>query len=157
MFGDEEAEEQKRVLLRRIAQETKGKIKASLIHYVDDEEKNKLDMPPLHVDPTAMDLAAEKKPTRFRFALRDISSSNSNKRTVICTRSGRLRWATPLEEARRSWNERPNQMDFLKNKDVVAKYADFDKDDHLVLELAKARRARRQKFVEEVKARSEAS
>lgn len=154
LFFDEEQEAEKKALLQRIAKETKGKLKASLQHYVDDEEKRKLDAPPTHIDPAAMELALSLKPSRFKFALRDTSLSNKYKRTTICTRQGQLRWATPLEEARRSWSDRPTQMNFLNNKKILEKYNDFDKDDYLMLELAKAKRARRQAFVAEVAAKN---
>ena len=88
LFFDEEQEAEKKALLQRIAKETKGKLKASLQHYVDDEEKRKLDAPPTHIDPAAMELALSLKPSRFKFALRDTSLSNKYKRTTICTRQG---------------------------------------------------------------------
>jgi len=71
-------------------------------------------------------------------------------RTVIRTRNGRLRYATPLEESKRSWRIRPRAVDAqLANilphyRDrLVAPYLDPDQDEEAVLALRAQRKSRR--------------
>ncbi len=55
-----------------------------------------------------------------------------------------IRKATPLEEAQRTWNTRPTELDIQFNsviehhaRKVVTPYSNLDKDDHLTVEIAK--------------------
>jgi hypothetical protein len=97
------------------------------------------------------------KSGRWKFAFRDLSKKNNlggidhgqqkNRRTVICTRSGTLRYATPLEEAKRSWTRNPTHMDLINHKKQIAKFVDFDGDDHLTKGLALEKLNRRKKMI----------
>jgi hypothetical protein len=69
------------------------------------------------------------------------------KGTIICTRSGVLRPATPLEESRRSWTRTPSHMDYVKNQASVDRFVDFDGDDYLTKELAAKKLSRRKKAI----------
>ena len=107
-------------LLDRIEKETKAKVDITPDHFFHDNNKNiindikqqkenilanKTEIRE-HMEETLKSrLDIFEKFSRFKFAFKDLStqSVNENKPTMIRTRSGLWRVATPLEEFNRSW------------------------------------------------------
>jgi hypothetical protein len=95
------------------------------------------------------------KPSRWKLAYRDLSKTvvDENpdsaryvqKKTIICTRKGSLRYATPLEEAKRSWTRNPTHMDLINHREQVQRFVDFDADDHLTKQIANEKLEKRKK------------
>lgn len=168
LFGDEEFAAQQKSLLERIAAETKGRRVKDLDFYLSTATRydgSAIDgTPPGRLDaPHASKPAEAEKPGRWKFAYKDLSKSSvlgdddngkRNKRTVICTRQGGLRFATPLEEAKRSWTRNPTQMDMINHKEQIAKFINVDGDDHLTKQLANNKLERRKKLIQERSERS---
>ena len=67
-----------------------------------------------------------------------------------------IRKATPLEEAQRTWNTRPSQVDVQFNsliehhaQQLVKPFLNRDKDDHLTAEIAKKKLEKTKKLESE--------
>lgn len=71
---------------------------------------------------------------RWKFAFKDTSQLRQSQPTMIRTRTGKLRPATPLEELGRSWyGKKPNFMDRkVLYEQKYHKYADPDGDEHIL-------------------------
>lgn len=131
LFGDDEYEEQKRRLLKRIKTETKSTL--------SDEMESFLNLDSTVVDPAAVthpkEISQEKDidvtKSRWKYAYKDLSTFSKLKSvpTMIRTRHGRWRAATPLEELHRSWVQKPTQIDMETFRSKFDKYLDFDGDD----------------------------
>lgn len=148
LFGDdeEELEAAKKSLLKRIEKETKASLKKPLD--VDDLLKNSAESTVKESFPYDRN---SDNISRWKFAYLDLSkviddknfsssnklkgNVNENKKliTIVRTRKGNLRTATPLEEAYRSWAPKGHvsevAMNFSKHK--LSKYFDYDKDEQL--------------------------
>jgi len=148
LFGDdeEELEAAKKRLLKRIEKETKASLKKPLD--VDDLLKDSAESSVKESFPYERNID---NISRWKFAYLDLSkvidekelignsklkgNVNENKKlvTIVRTRKGNLRTATPLEEAYRSWAPKGHisevAMHFSKHK--LEKYFDFDKDELL--------------------------
>ena len=59
----------------------------------------------------------------------------------------RLRIATPLEEARRSWVQNPTDLDLGFFHKQLERFRDPDNDDEIATRLVEGRRARLQKLM----------
>jgi len=148
LFGDEEEELEaaKKRLMKRVERETRASLKKPLD--VDDLLVNTAE--PINIDSFPQD--GNNTLNRWKFAYLDLSkviddknkksgklqgNVNENKKlvTVVRTRKGLIRTATPLEEAYRSWAPKGHisevAMEFSKSK--LQKYVDYDKDEAEVL------------------------
>lgn len=158
LFGDEEFESKKSELLARIAAETKGQRIKDLDYYFADST---YDGSPISTSTSTSEADAPstsvdiEKPSRWKLAYRDLSKTvvDENpdsaryvqKKTIICTRKGSLRYATPLEEAKRSWTRNPTHMDLINHREQVQRFVDFDADDHLTKQIANEKLEKRKK------------
>ncbi len=64
----------------------------------------------------------------------------------------RLRAATPLEEARRSWVQNPTDLDLGFFHKQLERFRDPDADDEVATRLVEGRRTRQQKLKEQASA-----
>jgi hypothetical protein len=154
LFGDEEYEEQKRRLLRRLFTETKAQPLEGVDHFlasysaspspslVEGEEKEVGEKEKEREEALLPPFRPRPGESRWKFAFKDLSHE-AERPTVICTRGGQLRIATPLEEMGRSWRRKPGYLDMVVNKARIARYENFDGDDHLPLELKQRKTERR--------------
>ena len=143
LFDDDGMASAKEVLLKRVATETKampvGGLERFLAKNGDAMEK------PLAV--AAASTAAVAAPSRWKFALRDLAEPKA--KTRIRTRTGGLRYATPLEEARRSWVKNPTGLDFGFYQSQLQQFHDPDADDQLAVQLTVNRRVKHQNLSEQ--------
>ena len=145
LFDDDGMESAKELLLKRVATETKASPVDGFERFlaaakgVDGKET------PVAVAATAA--ATGPSPSRWKFALRDLADPKA--KTRIRTRTGSLRYATPLEEARRSWVKNPTGLDFGFFQSQLQKFHDPDADDQLAVKLTVDRRMKHQKLMEE--------
>lgn len=169
LFGDDEEELQaaKKKLLQRVERETRASLKKPLD--VDDLLVNSVQSSIAESFPQDI---TNNTINRWKFAYLDLSKvtddkdKNTNKLkgnvnehkkvvTVVRTRQGAIRTATPLEEAYRSWAPKGHisevAMEFSKAK--LSKYVDYDKDDKLAAE-KKAKKLERYKAIKKSAAAS---
>jgi hypothetical protein len=145
LFDDDGMESAKELLLKRVATETKASPVDGFERFlaaakgVDGKET------PVAVAATAATTGPS--PSRWKFALRDLADPKA--KTRIRTRTGGLRYATPLEEARRSWVKNPTGLDFGFFQSQLQKFHDPDADDQLAVKLTVDRRIKHQKLMEE--------
>eukprot|EP01033_Poteriospumella_lacustris_P017451 gene17451-12477_t len=143
---DDEIEQEKQQLLKKIEQQTRGTVERNVQFYHDQFNGNDFKAPAAPGDGK----------TRWKFAFRDLSkvqelrATQKNKAepadvpTLIRTRGGKMRVATPIEESSRSWSKKPRYIDqqftkmfaHLSNK-FVKPFENVDGDDHLTQELGK--------------------
>lgn len=146
LFGDdeEELEAAKNRLLKRVERETRASLKKPLD--VDDLLVNTIE--PSTMQSFPQDNNDDNNINRWKFAFLDLSkviddkekktsrlqgNVNENKKlvTVVRTRKGAIRTATPLEEAYRSWAPKGHisevAMKFSQQK--LSKYNDYDNDE----------------------------
>lgn len=105
------------------------------------------------------DSAPEPSFCRWKFAFRDLTGEDSNlsrkqrkmaiapppTAVVMCTRNGRLRAPTLLEQSGRSWGRPATTLDlqFHSHSEELKAMIDFDKDEHLLRKKIDEKRARR--------------
>ena len=152
LFGDEEEAEVKKYLLKKIAEEKKVVKPIDFDTYLDknyDETGFKNILKPIKKD-IKYDDQLKKEITaksdinisRWKLAFKDTSASVSQS-TLIRTRSGSLREASPLEEASRSWSQRPTYMERLIADKKIQKYKDPDGDDLILQQIISRKLAER--------------
>lgn len=148
LLGDEEFEEEKKILLKRVAEETSAIVRPNVHTYVQQHEDLK------DVKITNME-ARKTEPIRWKLAFRELTPDGKKQPTVIRTRTGSIRRATPLEEMQRSWNARPLPMDVQLaetfehfSEKLVKPYTDVDKEDHLTSRISLSMRDKRKKAKE---------
>lgn len=153
LLGDEEFEEEKKRLLKRVAEETSAVVRPDVHAYVQQSEDLK--------DVKIANMESKKSdPIRWKFAFRELTPDGKKQPTVIRTRTGSIRRATPLEEMQRSWNTRPLPIDVQLAKTfdhfsekLVKPFTDVDKEDHLTSSITLNRREKRKKAKETANAK----
>lgn len=144
LFGDDDGfEAHRRSLLKRIQAETRGEVSSdssgrSFLNQWDEIQDRA-------VPEAANDAAVPTEQLgRWKIAFRDLSAKGAHEQpTMIRTRRGKWRTATPLEESGRSWTRAPNKVDMALNRERVAQWADPDGDEEEVRQLILAKTARR--------------
>jgi len=162
LLRDGTAKAAEKRLLLRIEKETR----AQLEHDVDHYERMYSDQAPLppvlqqHEAPLIPPSSADAPLSRWKLAFQDLSTNASGSespgqlripgRTIVRTRTGSLRFATPLEESNRSWRVRPTGVDVQLaallphfNQRLVAPYTNVDGDDQLVADMKQRRKSQR--------------
>ena len=132
-FKDHEEEENIRVLKQMIVRDTKAKVEPS----VDDFFRNSSNSeeeglhPPLPSEQPNNANVKTNTLSRWKFAFRDTSKSLQEGRpmTMVRTRRGGWRAATPLEESQRSWSPKPTHLNHELNKHRYEKFLDPDADE----------------------------
>lgn len=93
--------------------------------------------------------------SRWKIAFRDLSLDKDHP-TMIRTRSGKWRQATPLEEIKRSWRKHPTELDMRLYEDKIAPFVDPDGDEDSARQLSVAKTERRKQLLEERKEKANA-
>lgn len=163
LFGDADKVKDRDDMLNNLSEKTKAKIVKDVNYYVESYQESSSSIKRPNVESNNVN--------RWKFAFRDLSFMNHKEylsaerkskegviprilpsSTMIRTRTGKWRKANPLEEATRSWNPRPTDLDFKFNRNLIQKYLDdFDKDDHLLKEKLAIRKQRREQVANEKK------
>jgi hypothetical protein len=165
---DEEIQTEKDMLLKRIEQQTRATVDRNTEFFhntfagqeVNAEAKSD----------------AKEKAMRWKLAFRDLGKVDQIRAflkdksqvvdapTLIRSRTGRMRTATPLEESFRSWTKKPTYIDRLFTESFehlsskyVKPFADIDGDDHLTAELGKEKQKEIRINAAKARANAEAS
>ena len=152
LFGDEQYEQKMADLMLKLTRDTKSRPTENMERYLKRFELKKELEGKLYDKNNYVDTnrpSDPKKYSRWKWAFRDLSHFKGkdkkksplhkevlmDERTVIVTRKGQLRPATPLEEAFRSWTKHPKELDLYTNRGKIAKYKNFDGDDDMTEKL----------------------
>ena len=130
LFGDDGAfEEARQKLIEDIERETR----ATITEEVEEgptflHQTQKADNRILSEQENRAGVRTDKL-SRWKFAFKDLSKPKSYP-TMIRTRRGGWRQATPLEEATRSWLRNPSLLDKEMYRDDLEKWRDPDEDEY---------------------------
>jgi len=141
LLGDDDYEAKLDDIRRMIIEDTRARPAAEFPSYVRSHAKrNALEL--IEKQP----LPADREPGfmyKSKLAYRDISLGRTVP-TIVRTRTGKLRLATPLEEAKRSWNKPPCHLDMKYHEKLIATFNDPDGDEEAYLAYrAKKKEARK--------------
>lgn len=151
LFGDEEGFEDYRAdLIRRIEEETKAETEVGsgaepvflrmaerLAAAAPADAENTANVPTAQLG-------------RWKWAFRDLSKKSAQP-TMVRTRRGDWRQASPLEEAQRSWVRIPTQVDMEIHREKIKQWLDPDSDEAEVQKLVLEKTARRKAQLAEAK------
>lgn len=147
VFGDDTLEAERARLRNKLAVATRAKYEPQV---KDIMGKQRDDTSTTHAKPVDNRAGV---PTdtfmRAKFAFLDTSSEKSEDgATLIRTRDGRIRKATPLEEMQTSWSGRhPNYLEIALHEEMMKMHVDPDKDDNTVQGVVDNRRKHRQSVI----------
>ena len=146
LFGDDDGFEKARVkLIADIEKETKATVtedvdaRPAFLRDADSGGSSKYELP------AEMPNGAKVETTqlsRWKFAFKDLSKPKDFP-TMVRTRRGAWRQATPLEEATRSWLKNPSPLDRELYKEQTKHWEDFDGDLEAASRLSTDKLARR--------------
>ena len=151
LFDDEGEEEEKRKLIKRVKDETRAVPDTDIFTYINKDAAN------LKVSSVndSINNGERTKINRWKFGFKDLSAAGKNARTVIYTRGGKLRYANPLEESKRSWvANQPSLVDLALNKSSIERYQDYDNDMVKVQEFVKSKSIRNTLILNEKNAKA---
>jgi hypothetical protein len=153
LFDDEDEEEAKRKLIKRVRDETRAVPDTDIFTYINkDPVKDSANAVP--TGNSNINNAERTKINRWKFAFKDLSQGK-DARTVMYTRNGKLRYANPLEESKRSWvTNQPSLVDLTLNKSSIEKYQDYDNDQVKVQEFIKSKSIRNNLILNEKNTKS---
>jgi hypothetical protein len=151
LFGDDEGFENHRLeLIKRLVEDTKAQVqdgaKANAM-FMRTEDRLKDAVPEDVLNNAEVDT---NQLGRFKFAFRDLQKKDEQP-TMIRTRTGKWRQATPLEEAQRSWVRNPSKVQMEVYADRVKKFEDPDRDEKAARQLILDKTARRKAQLAEAK------
>ncbi len=150
LFDDEEEEEEKRKIIKRVKDETRAVPDTDIFTYIN-KDAAKLKVPSAN---DSINNSERTKINRWKFGFKDLSEGK-DARTVIYTRGGKLRYANPLEESKRSWvSNQPSLVDLALNKSSIEKYQDYDNDMVKVQEFIKSKSIRNNLILNEKNAKA---
>jgi Eukaryotic mitochondrial regulator protein len=131
LFGDDEEEEAIALLKKLIEKETRAKVEPSVDEFINNARKQGI------AAPEESNNAGVKTDSlsRWKFAFRDTSRVNVQP-TMIRTRRGGWRVATPLEDSHRSWTKSTSYFNNEMNKSKWEPYLDPDGDEREAGKLA---------------------
>lgn len=143
LFGDDEDFETHRLdLVRQLMEDTKAQVqdgaKANAM-FMRNEDRLKEAVPDDAVNSADVDTS---QLGRFKFAFRDLQLKDEQP-TMIRTRSGKWRQATPLEESQRSWVRNPTKAQMEMYRERVKRFEDPDGDEAAARQLVLDKTARR--------------
>lgn len=138
LIEDDAFEDTKNALYERIERETKADVPATVRGFTKRDptvpgSAQSTRTEPLKIIPEIAIVEQHRDEifSRWKFAFRDLTSSavEEKRPTMIRTRTGKWREATPLEEFGRSWRRKPDGLEWGVHGHLLDKYKDPDGDE----------------------------
>jgi len=151
LIQDDSFEDTKRALYERIERETKADVPTTVRGFTKRDptapgSAQSTRTEPLKIIPE-IDIVEQHRNevfSRWKFAFRDLNSAaiEEKRPTMIRTRTGKWREATPLEEFGRSWRRKPDGLEWGTHGHLLDKYKDPDGDEERARLVSKQKKER---------------